>query len=163
MTAFRVVVDSSCVIGLTHIDLLQHLPNIFQEISIPDFVYHEVVINGHGRPGAAEVARAVQEGWLVQRTVQDTLAVKALFTNLSQGEAEVIIWAQEHPCDYALIDEKIARNVATLLGVKTIGVLGVMKMAIVAGIPVQTKQALDTLRHGGFRISKKLYQQMLAP
>ena len=74
MTAFRVVVDSSCVIGLTHIDLLQHLPNIFQEISIPDFVYHEVVINGHGRPGAAEVARAVQEGWLVQRTVQDTLA-----------------------------------------------------------------------------------------
>ena len=163
MTAFRVVVDSSCVIGLTHIDLFQHLPNIFQGIFIPDFVYHEVVINGHGRPGAAEVAKAVQDGWLVQQTVQDTLAVKALLTNLSQGEAEVIILAKEHPGDYALIDEKIARNVATLLGVKTVGALGVMKMAIAAGIPVQKKQALDTLRQVGFRISEKLYQQMLAP
>ena len=163
MTTFRVVVDSSCVIGLTHIDLLQHLPHIFQEISIPDFVYHEVVVNGHGRPGAAEVVKAVQDRWLVQRTVQETLAVKALMTNLSQGEAEVIILAKERLCDYALIDEKIARNVAALLGVKTVGVLGVMNMTIVAGIPVQKKLALDILRRVGFRISEKLYQHMLTP
>lgn len=163
MSAFRVVVDSSSVIGLTHIDLLHHLPDIFQEITIPDFVYHEVVVNGHGRPGATDVAKAVQDGWLVQCTVQDTLAVKALLTNLSQGEAEVIILAQERAYDYALIDEKLARNVAAVLGVKTVGVLGVMKMAIIAGIPVQKKQALDTLRHVGFRISNKLYQQMLRP
>jgi predicted nucleic acid-binding protein len=163
MSAFRVVVDSSCVIGLTHINLFEHLPTIFQEISIPDFVYHEVVVNGRGRPGAAEVAQAIQDGWLVQQAVRDTLAVKALLTNLSQGEAEVIILAQEQSCDYALIDEKIARNVAALLGVKTVGVLGVIKMAIVSGIPIQTKQALDTLRHVGFRISDKLYQQMLRP
>jgi predicted nucleic acid-binding protein len=163
MSAFHVVVDSSSVIGLTHIDVFPHLPDIFQEIVIPDFVYHEVVVNGHGRPGAAEVAQAVQDGWLVQQTVQDTLAVKALLTNLSQGEAEVIILAQERSCDYALIDEKLARNVAALLGVKTVGVLGVMNMAIVAGIPVQRQQALDTLRRVGFRISNKLYQQMLQP
>jgi predicted nucleic acid-binding protein len=163
MSAFRVVVDSSCVIGLVHIDLFARLPEIFQDIAIPDFVYQEVVVNGHGRPGAAEVAQAVQDGWLLQHTVQDTLAVKALLTNLSQGEAEVIILAQERSCDYALIDEKLARNVAALLGVKTVGVLGVMKMAIVAGIPVQKQQALDTLRHVGFRISNKLYQQMLQP
>lgn len=163
MSAFRVVVDSSSIIGLTHIDLFLRLSTIFQEVSIPDFVYHEVVVNGHGRPGAADVAQAVQDGWLVQQTVQDTLAVKALLTNLSQGEAEVIILAQERSCDYALIDEKLARNVAALLDVKTVGVLGVIKMAIAAGIPVQKQQALDTLRHPGFRISDKLYQQMLQP
>lgn len=91
----------------------------------------------------------------------DTLAVKALLTNLSRGEAEVIILAGELSCDYALIDEKLARNIATLLGINTVGVLGVMNMAIVAGIPIQKQQALDTLRRVGFRISDKRYQQML--
>jgi predicted nucleic acid-binding protein len=161
MKIFRVVADSSCVIGLTHIGLFNQLPDIFQEISIPDFVYHEVVVSGKGRPGADEMAKAVQTGWLVKRSVQDTLAVDALLTNLSRGEAEVIILAKELSLDYALIDEKIARNVAVLLGVKTVGVLGVMNMAILAGIPVEKRHALDTLRHVGFRISEKLYQQML--
>lgn len=155
MKAFHVVVDSSSVIGLTHIGLFEHLPDIFQEISIPDYVYHEVVQKG--RPGAEETAKAVQSGWLVQRTVEDKLAVDALLTNISRGEAEVIILAKELSLDYALIDEKIARNVATLMGIKTVGVLGVMNMAILAGIPVQKKQALETLRRVGFRISEKLY------
>lgn len=61
-------------------------------------------------------------------------------------------------CDYALIDEKIARNVAVLLGVKTIGVLGVLNMAMAAGIPVQKKLARGILRQVGFRISATLYQ-----
>jgi hypothetical protein len=52
MKAFSVVVDSSCIIGLTHIGLFNRLTDIFQEISIPDFVYHEVVLNGKGIPGA---------------------------------------------------------------------------------------------------------------
>ncbi|GAK58310.1 hypothetical protein U27_05284 [Candidatus Vecturithrix granuli] len=161
MTAFRVVVDSSCIIGLTHIGLFDRLPDIFQDVSIPECVYHEVVVNGKGRPGADETAKAVHAGWLVQRSVQDKLAVDALLANLSRGEAEVIILAKELACDYALIDEKIARNIAALLGVKTTGVLGVMNMAILAGIPVQKKCALDTLRRVGFRISEHLYQDLL--
>ncbi len=162
MKAFRVVVDSSCIIGLTHIGLFEQLPNIFQEISIPDFVYQEVVLNGKGRPGADETTKAVQSGWLVKRFVRDMLAVDALLTNLSRGEAEVIIMTKELLLDYALIDEKIARNIATLMDIKTVGVLGVINMAILAGIPVQKKHALDTLRDVGFRISEKLYQQMLS-
>ena len=62
---------------------------------------------------------------------------------------------------YALIDEKIARNVAALLNVKTVGVLGVMNMAVAAGIPVQKQQAVDILRDVGFRISDKLCEQIL--
>lgn len=161
MKAFRVVADSSSLIGLTHIGLFERLQEIFLDISIPDAVYHEVVVNGQGRPGAAEVATAFQAGWLHHTSVQDTLAVEALLTNLSRGEAEVIILAKELGLDYALIDEKIARNVAALLRVKTVGVLGVIDMAILAGISIQKKQALDQLRQVGFRISDKLYQHLL--
>lgn len=163
MKAFRVAADSSSLIGLVHIGLFDRLRDIFLEISVPDTVYSEVVIQGQGRTGADEVAAAVQAGWLAKISVQDTLAVEALLTNLSRGEAEVIILAKELSLDYALIDEKIARNVAALMSVKTIGVLGVIDLAILAGIPIQKKTALDQLRQVGFRISERLYRKMLAP
>lgn len=70
MSAFRVAVDSSCIIGLTHIGLWPRLSDIFREIMIPEYVYHEVVIKGRDRPGAADVKNAIQKGWLVQRTVR---------------------------------------------------------------------------------------------
>jgi predicted nucleic acid-binding protein len=161
MKAFRVVADSSCLIGLVHIGLFDRLRDIFLEISVPDTVYNEVVVQGQGRTGADEVAAAVQAGWLTKTFVQDALAVEALLTNLSRGEAEVIILAKELSLDYALIDEKIARNVAALMKVKTIGVLGVIDLAILAGVPIQKKTALDQLRQVGFRISERLYQKML--
>ncbi len=82
-------------------------------------------------------------------------------TNISRGEAEVIILAKELDLDYALIDEKTARNVAALMNVRTTGVLGVINMAIVAGISIQKKTAVDRLRAVGFRISEKLYRKIL--
>ncbi|WP_417911240.1 DUF3368 domain-containing protein [Candidatus Electronema sp. PJ] len=163
MTAFRVIADSSSIIGLTHIGLFGRLPDIFRSIFIPDSVYQDVTVKGKGRPGAEETEKALQAGWLVRRTVQDTLAVDALLTCISRGEAEVLVLAKEIPCDYALVDEKIARNVAALLDVKTVGVLGVMKMAALAGIPVKKQEAVDILRSAGFRISEKLCQHLLKP
>lgn len=161
MTAFRVAADSSSIIGLTHIGLLEQLPDIFCDIFLPDAVYHEVTVKGKGRPGADAAEKAVQAGWLLRRSVKDTMAVDALLSGLSRGEAEVIVLAKELACDYALIDEKIARNVAALLDVKTVGVLGVMNMAVAAGIPVQKQQAIDILRSVGFRISNKLCEHIL--
>jgi predicted nucleic acid-binding protein len=154
--------SSSCLIGLVHIDLFDLVKELFVELYIPSAVYEEVVVKGKGKIGADEIASAVQAGWLKKTAIRDTLAVNALTTHIGQGEAEVIILAQELGLDYALIDEKAARNVAALMNVRTTGVLGVLDIAIIAGFSIDKKAAVDQLRKVGFRISEKLYREILS-
>ena len=48
MRVFRVVVDSSCLIGLAQIELFELLKKLFLEVYIPQAVYEEVVVVGRG-------------------------------------------------------------------------------------------------------------------
>ncbi len=64
------------------------------------------------------------KGAISLKTVNDEIAVNALTTNLGKGESEVIILCKESGFDYALIDERTAREKAALMGVNTMGVLG---------------------------------------
>lgn len=86
-----------------------------------------------------------------------------MLTTLSRGEAEVIILATELGLDHALIDESTARNMANLMHVNTIGTLGIIDIAITAGIAVDKNASVDHVRQVGFRISETLYQKVLKP
>ncbi|MEW6215721.1 MAG: DUF3368 domain-containing protein, partial [Nitrospirota bacterium] len=126
MKAFRVAADSSCLIGLAQIKQFALLKELFSEIYIPHAVYDEVVVVGKGESGSEETELAVKDGWMLKKVVKDETAVSALTTVLSRGESEVIILCKELGIDYALIDERTARNLAELMGVNTMGVLGII-------------------------------------
>ena len=121
MKVFRVVADSSCLISLAQIDKFKLLKDLFLEVYIPHAVYDEVVIKGEGEAGSDNVETAIKDGWLLKKAVEDDIAVNALTTLLGKGESEVIILFKELGLAYALIDEKTARDVASLIDVKTIG------------------------------------------
>ena len=53
-----VVADSSPLIGLSSIGRLDILRAVFARVLVPAAVHAEVVVEGAGRPGAAEVAAA---------------------------------------------------------------------------------------------------------
>ena len=91
MKAFRVVVDSSCLIGMAQIKIFGLLKEVFSEVYIPGAVYEEVVIKGRDEAGSAETESAVKDGWISMKPVNDEMAVNALTTILGKGEAEVII------------------------------------------------------------------------
>ena len=160
MKVFRVAVDSSCLIGLAQIGIFGLLREVFAEIFIPGAVYEEVVVKGRGEAGSAETESAVKDGWVSMKAVNDEIAVNALTTNLGKGESEVIILCKELGFDYALIDERTAREKAALMSVKTMGVLGVMDLAIEMGFAIDKKRLVKQLREVGFRISDKLYERM---
>ena len=162
MKVFRVAVDSSCLIGLAQIEIFGLLKKVFAEIYIPRAVYEEVVINGRGEAGSGETESALKDGWISMRTVNDQIAVSALTTNLGKGESEVIILCKESGFDYALIDERMAREKAALMGINTMGVLGVMDLAIEMGFAIDKKKLVKQLRKAGFRISDKLYRRMFS-
>ena len=64
--------------------------------------------------------------------------------------------------DYALIDERAARYKAELMDVKTMGVLGIIDLAIEMGFAVDKEKFVKRLREVGFRISDKLYRKMFS-
>ncbi len=160
MKVFRVVADSSCLISLAQIDKFELLKDLFLEVYIPHAVYDEVVIKGEGEAGSDEVETAIKDGWLLKKAVEDDIAVNALTTLLGKGESEVIILFKELGLDYALIDEKMARDVASLMNVKTIGVLGIIDLAIEREFSIDKKKVVDQLKDFGFRISNKLYKKI---
>jgi len=160
MKVFRVVVDSSCLIGLAQINLFKLLKELFSEVYIPDAVYNEVVIKGKGEIGSEDTESAVKNGWILKRTINDEVAVNALTTILGKGEAEAIILYKELELDCALIDERTARSMADLMNINTMGVLGIIDSAIKKGFSVDKKKVIDRLKDSGFRISDKLYKKM---
>ena len=81
MPASRAVIaDSTCLIGLSRIGQLELIPKLFQRITIAQAVWDEVVVNGLGRPGSSEVARAE---WIDVQSPTDRLAVEALQLSLA--------------------------------------------------------------------------------
>ncbi len=162
MKVFRVVADSSCLIGLARIKQLELLKELFSEVCIAQAVYEEVVVKGRGEPGARETEAAIKHGWLKKKAVRDKMAVSALTSTLSKGESEVIILCKELKADYALIDEKIARNMAELMDVNTMGVIGIISLAKERGFPINKKKLIDQLIDSGFRISDSLYRRIIS-
>jgi predicted nucleic acid-binding protein len=160
MKAFRVIVDSSSLIGLAQIKQFELLKELFSEVYIPETVYNEVVIKGKGEPGSEETERAVKDGWIIKKTAADKIAVQVLSSTLGEGESEVIILYKELGFDYAIIDEKTARDMAELMDINLIGVIGIIDMAIGKGFDINKKVMVDQLIEKGFRISSKLYKRM---
>lgn len=160
MNIFRVVVDSSCLIGLAQIGQFELLKALFLEVYVPIAVYNEVVLKGKCEIGSDETESAIRDGWILKKTVNDDVAMNALTTSLGKGEAEVIVLCKELKLDYALIDERTAREMAELMKINTMGVLGIIDLAIERGFPIDKKKTVDQLIDFGFRISDKLYKKM---
>ena len=60
------------------------------------------------------------------------------------------------------MDEKKGRIEAAKLGIKTIGILGILILCRRSGICNDLKKELDDLRlNAGFWVNQKLYQEML--
>jgi len=162
MKAFRAVADSSCLIGLAQINQIELLKKLFSEVCIPQAVHDEVVIKGKGETGSEETESAIKQGWLKKMTVNDKMAVSALTPVLSRGESEVIVLCKELEFDYALIDDKTARNMAELMGVNTMGVIGIIMLAEERGFSIDKKKLIDQLIDSGFRISDRLYRRIIS-
>jgi len=160
MRKLKVVADSSCLIGLSQVEQLELLKELFLEVTIPRAVYDEVVIKGKGEAGSEETEAAIKEGWILRKSISDKTALSALNTTLGRGESEVIILCKELELEYALIDERKARDMAELMDINTIGILGIIDLAIEMGFSIDKKRMVDQLINLGFRISDKIYKKI---
>lgn len=134
------------------------LKALFGRIVIPIEVLLEVRREGDARPGALEIVQP----WIEVASVRDGLQVAALASKLDSGEAATLILALELQATTVLLDEKRGRLEATRMGLKPIGVLGILQLAKKEGLAPGIRSLLTDLRdQSGFRIHPDLLHRVL--
>ena len=154
-----IVSNASPLIGIARIDKLDLLRQLYGEVVIPEAVWHEVVVRGVGQPGA-ELIKASE--WIRQAHVDNRTLVQVLSQDLDIGEAESIALALELRAEILLMDERLGRQTADRLGLRYIGVIGILVQAKQKGLIDHIEPLLKALRNrAGFRISDELYVRVL--
>jgi predicted nucleic acid-binding protein len=137
-------------------DLLRHL---YEKLHVAEGVWDEMNAGGKRWPGCDEVASS---DWIKQYTVQNQILSTALQRDLDRGEAETIALALEISADLVLLDEKEGRRAAQRLGLRVVGVVGLLLEAKAKGIIDIVRPHLDGLRQiAGFYLTDSLYRHAL--
>ena len=157
----KIVTNSTPLIELSKIKQLELLREVYGTILVPEEVYIEVVVDGTGKPGAAEVEAAE---WIYCQSVVDKGQVRSLqnHRSLHLGESATIVLAQEIAAEQVILDDNAARREAIARGLPIIGTVGVLLVAKTQRIIPSVRPILDSLRAQGTRISQDLYYQVLA-
>lgn len=156
------VSDSSPLIHLAKIEALELISRLYTRILVPPAVWREVVEESDGRPGAAEVQRAVTAGWMTIRAAKNETLIIALRVTLDNGEAEAVALATELQPEVVLLDDKVARRMARRLGVPVTGTLGVLLRAKQVGLVVKLRSLISRLQsEGDYYIDPELIEKAL--
>jgi predicted nucleic acid-binding protein len=154
-----IVSNASPLINLARIGKLDLLHDLYSELIIPEAVWHEVVVEGIGQPGADEMKTAL---WVKTQVVTNRQLVQSLRQELDAGEAEAIALALEIGAELLLMDEHLGRDVARYFGLRYTGLIGVLIEAKHKGFIRIVKPYLDSLRDiAGFRVGEALYLHVL--
>ena len=114
----KAVINSTPLISLAIIDRLSLLDELFKEIYIPNAIFKETTRKGSERPRSLKMGKKQESGCF------DIKAKTALELIIDEGEAEVIVLAQEKHIDLVIIDQDKARKVAKLNGLNVTGTIG---------------------------------------
>lgn len=154
-----IVSNTSPITNLGAVHQLNLLQQLYGNIIIPEAVNLELTGVGTPVPGTVEVQTFE---WIETRRVANRNLVTQLQQELDDGEAEAIALAIELNANRLLIDERRGRIVASRLGVKFTGVLGILIVAKRQGLISAVKPVVDDLiRTAEFRVAESLYFRIL--
>ena len=156
-----VISNSSPIIGLASLGLVHLLWELFDQVIVTEAVYTEVVRQGRNRLRKEELDTAVKRGHIKLYKVKDELLITRFIGKLHRGELEVMVAAKELNAEYILIDDKAARVLAEAMLLEPTGLVGFLKLAKLTGKIENLKDCLDMLIDNNYRISKKIYNEVL--
>ena len=151
----KVIVNSTPIIGLADIGQLDLLRQVYDQITIPQAVYDEII--------TALVKGQVDENrnWIIIEKIQDKSQKRMYRAKLHAGEVEVMILAQEQNADLVILDEKTEKKTAKYLGLNVTGTLGVLLRAKREGHIEAIAPLMDALSKDHFFIDEKVRGMVL--
>jgi len=142
------VINTSPWISLSLCGRIDVLKDLYDKILIPPAVREEITAGGKSQIGVQELESAT---WLQTVEIKDSDKV-SLLHELDRGEAEVIILAKEQTVAEVIIDEKVARMQALVLGLEVVGTLGLLLRAKKCGFINEIRPLIDKILEGGIYI-----------
>jgi predicted nucleic acid-binding protein len=155
-----VVSNTSPLTNLAAIGQLGLLSLLFEHIHIPDAVWKELHAGNVTWPGREDVDAAT---WITRDRVPASHLLSELMADLGPGESEAIVLALDLKADLVLLDEKEGRRKAQRVGLRVMGVGGVLLAAKAQHHLAEVRPCLDNLRQrAGFYLGERVYQALLA-
>ncbi len=153
----EVICNTSPLQYLHQIGQLSILPALVGSIVVPPAVLAEL---DAGIAKGLDLPQLENLQWI---RIQAPIGAKAasLITDLGPGESQVLMLALEMPGSIALLDDALARRVATAKGIPIKGTLGLLLDARRAGHLPAVKPSLDRLQELGFRIAQQTRDAVL--
>ncbi len=140
------IVDTSVLIALEKINLLDILCKVYGEIILP-----EAVISEFGTPAIDCYSIKKVESPLVKLLMDDL--------NIGRGESEVIALAREKGMK-VIIDDLKARKVAETLELNITGTIGILLKSEKLGLVESAHAKAQELKDKGFYVSDELLEEL---
>lgn len=153
------VSNASPLIHLSMVGYLNLLEKLFGNVIIPVEVLREVC-SAKDTPDSIVISSAVDKGWIFTKNVGngDTVLL-AKSSGIDIGEAAAILLAKQERA-LLLIDDKMGRSAAEILGVKCLGTVGALLQALSDSLLNFNEFVgiLDRMIDSGFRLDSKVYR-----
>ena len=156
------VSNSSPLIWLAKMGRLTLLKTLFGQTAIPRRVYEEATSEKQSAD-AVLIGKAIGDGWIkVSEEKMEEASVLADVSGVHLGEAEAILLAQKLGTEL-IIDEREASTTAQMFGVRPIGTIAVLLLALARDQLTlnEFKECLDRLIASGFWLSVDVYNKAL--
>lgn len=150
-----VVSNTSPLINLAGVGLLNLLTDLYTEIWIPDVVMTEYEA---GRP--TDIPNLVTFSWLVVQPVVIDPTLHHI-ADLGASEAAAITLAQKSVARMIVLNDQVARRVARQRGLPIVGTMGILLAAKQNGLIPRVGPIIDTMQAQGRWLSNELRTQVV--
>ena len=146
----RVVVNASPLIILSKSGLADLLPQLCDEVFVPQAVWTEVLA------GDDIAARVLESATWARLTAIEITEPTIIEWNLGAGESEVLSLALTLPGCRAMVDDRAARACARTLQIATLGTGGLLVRAKRQGLLASVTDALQKVSDAGLWLSDEV-------
>ena len=153
------IIDSSCLISLSHLGLASKLSLFFQLVFVPVSVQREVNRKQRFR---YRLNKLYKSGLFQKCVAADRVRVEWLLNDLHEGEAEALVQAQEKQAGFFIGDERRAREISQLMGIKPVGTVRMLARLNIDGLADDPRKLVRKLRKDlGYQVSDSIVDQAI--
>ena len=153
----KAISNTSPLLYLYRIEAINWLPELFDEVWIPEAVKNELLA---GRSKGYDVPNPEEYPWL---SVVDPKSMPSewLALDLGIGEIAAMALALENPKRIVLLDDMLARRTAQVAGLQVWGTLKVLLEAKSHGLVDKIEPYITKLSESGMWVSAEVRQRIL--
>ena len=153
----ELICDTSVLTALHEVNLLRILPALGSRVIVPAAVEQELC---QGRKAGYDLPDVSSVDWMLV-CLPKMVPELPNAAQLGFGESSVLWLALETPSRVAILDDGVARAVASLLRIPFTGTLGLLVDVKRHGLIAAVAPVLDELARHAFNMSQRVREQVL--